>query len=382
MNILVVAGYNLYSRFDFSFVHAQASAYVNLGHRVRALVMIPVGKKDWDKKRFFPFLQQRTEDGVEVFCCRFLSISKYGEKGFNADSSVYAVNKKLNHIFGDFLPDIIHVHYLSLRAISLGRFLKEKFGCPLVATTHGSDTFIPFNTGNRTLLKQCVNQVDHLVCVSSLLRQRLENCGVSAPMSVILNGFHIKNAVPSPNKSPLSLVQAGYLVARKKADDTICAFAVLHKRHPEATLDIIGSGSELARFQSLCEKLSVAEAVRFHGFLPNEETLSQMAKAHFFVMPSINEGFGIVYLEAMASGCITIGTEGEGIADLIVSGKNGFLVPPDDPDAIVRTVEWCLDHPKDADKIANQGRKDAMSLAWEKNANEYIKLFKELQYGV
>ena len=95
-------------------------------------------------------------------------------------------------------------------------------------------------------------------------------------------------------------------------------------------------------------------------------------------MPSIPEGFGIAYLEAMASGCITIGTEGEGIADLIVSGKNGFLVPPDDPDSIVRVIEWCLEHPEEADIIAERGRKDALGLTWEYNAKQYINLFQEL----
>ena len=95
-------------------------------------------------------------------------------------------------------------------------------------------------------------------------------------------------------------------------------------------------------------------------------------------MPSVNEGFGIVYLEAMASGCITVGTEGEGIADLIVSGKNGFLVPPDSPDAIVSVIEWCLEHPEEADAIAEQGRKDALDLTWEHNAEQYIELFERM----
>ena len=51
------------------------------------------------------------------------------------------------------------------------------------------------------------------------------------------------------------------------------------------------------------------------------------------------EDFDIVYQEAVASGCVTIGAEGEGIADLIISGENGILVPPDDP---VRMIERCL----------------------------------------
>ena len=83
----------------------------------------------------------------------------------------------------------------------------------------------------------------------------------------------------------------------------------------------------------------------------------------------------------MACGCVTIGTEGEGIADLIVSGENGFLVPPDDPDAIARTIEWCLSHPEEAGAIAERGRRDAGGLTWEKNAAEYMRLFGELQYG-
>ena len=80
----------------------------------------------------------------------------------------------------------------------------------------------------------------------------------------------------------------------------------------------------------------------------------------------------------MANGCITIGTEGEGIADLIVSGENGFLVPPDDPQAIVQVIEWCLAHPGEAAAIAERGRQDAQGLTWASNARQYIKLFEEV----
>ena len=104
-----------------------------------------------------------------------------------------------------------------------------------------------------------------------------------------------------------------------------------------------------------------------------------MAKAQFFCMPSVREGFGIVYAEAMASGCITIGTEGEGVADVIRSGENGFLVPPDDPDAIGAVISWCLSHPAEAAAIARRGRETAMGLTWAHNAAQYIQLFKELQ---
>ena len=130
--------------------------------------------------------------------------------------------------------------------------------------------------------------------------------------------------------------------------------------------------------ESLCRELGVEGSVRFLGQVPNDTVLAEMAKHRFFVMPSVREGFGIVYLEAMANGCVTIGTEGEGIADLIASGKNGFLVPPDDPQAVVGVTEWCLQHPKAADAIAERGRLDARSLTWDRNARQYIKLFEEV----
>lgn len=377
MNILVVCHYGLYQDFTASFVHNQERAIAAQGHRIRVIVPIAIGKRDWDGKRFSAPPRRREQDGVEIFPIRYLSLSKYGEGGFNSASAVWALRGRLNAVLSGFAPDVIHAHTLGFDS-EVGAFLKERLGVPLVVTTHGGDTFVPFAKGERSRLKQSADQADHLVCVSTLLKRRMEDCGVKAPISVILNGFQVKGAAPSPNKPPFSIIQAGYLVARKKADVTIRAVASLRERHPGITLDIVGSGSELSRFQALCGGLGVTDAVRFHGFLPNAQTMQKMSTSRFFVMPSVDEGFGIVYLEAMASGCVTIGTEGEGIADLIVSGENGFLVPPDDPEAIVQAVEWCLEHPEEAAAIAERGWRDAMGLTWEKNASQYVNLFREL----
>lgn len=378
MTILVVCHYGLYQDFTASFVHNQERAIAARGHRIRVIVPVPLGKRDWKGNRFFPLYRRQEADGVELRTFRYISLSHFGKGWWNFPNAKAAMRLWLNDILKDFSPDIIHAHTLGSDS-GLGAWLKKRLGVPLVVTTHGSDTFVPFAQGKLSGLKRSADQADHLVCVSTLLKRRLEDCNIAAPMSVILNGFQVKNAAPDPDKPPLSIIQVGYLVPRKKADVTIRAFAALRKRHPDAILDIVGSGSEMERFQALCGEFGVSESVRFRGFLPNPQVLDKLAKARFFVMPSVNEGFGIVYLEAMASGCVTIGTEGEGIADLIVSGENGFLVPPDDPDAIVRIIEQCLEHPKEADAIAERGRRDALGLTWEKNAAQYIQLFEKLR---
>ena len=377
MNILVICHYGLYIDFTSSFVHNQAKAIAALGHRVRVIVPIAVGKQDWDGKRFSAPLQWKSADGVELCLLRHLSLSNFGRGSWNLASALVAVRFQMDEITKNFPPDIIHAHTLGFDS-EIGAWLKKHLHIPLVVTTHGSDTFSPFIKGQLAALKRFAQQSDYLVCVSTLLKHRIEACGATVPISVILNGFRVQGITPNLNKRPLSFIQAGYLVARKKADITIQAFAELNRKYPNATLDIVGSGSELSRFQTLCKELEISKAVHFHGFLSNAETLSKMASARFFVMPSINEGFGIVYLEAMASGCITIGTEGEGIADFIISGENGFLVPANSPEAIVQVIEWCLAHTEESAAIAERGRRDAMKLTWEKNAMEYIKLFEEL----
>ena len=127
--------------------------------------------------------------------------------------------------------------------------------------------------------------------------------------------------------------------------------------------------------EAQCKELGITDAVVFLGEIPNADVMKRMAQSKFFVMPSVREGFGIVYLEAMASGCITIGTEGEGIADFIEDGVNGFLVPPDQPDVISQKILWCLEHPEKAEEIARRGMEKAQGQTWEKNANEYVELF-------
>ena len=375
MNLLIVCHYGLYQNLSSSFVHAQALEYARQGHRVRVLVPIPYGKRDWDGGRFSA--SPRRAGGVELMPLRYLTLSKYGETGFNAKSAVLALRPRLAALLRGFSPDIIHAHTLGFDS-KIGAWLKVRLRVPLVVTTHGSDTSIPVEQGRATELRAFCNDADQVVAVSSSLADKLRTCGTKTPISVIINGFQPRFLPGDTAKAPLSFIQVGNLLEQKRFHVTIRAFAAIRTRHPEASLTVIGQGPERAALEGLCRELGVEDSVRFLGQVPNETVLAEMAKHRFFVMPSVREGFGIVYLEAMANGCVTIGTEGEGIADLIVSGENGFLVPPDDPEAIVGIVERCLENPDAAEAIAERGRRDARGLTWERNARQYVELFEEV----
>ena len=75
-------------------------------------------------------------------------------------------------------------------------------------------------------------------------------------------------------------------------------------------------------------RIIIKSNIHFMGRKTHEEVLTQMKKSDIFILPSVNETFGQVYLEAMGCGCITIGTRNDGIDGIIKDGKNGFLTTP------------------------------------------------------
>lgn len=380
MNILVVCDYGLYQNPASSFVHAQAAAYAALGHKVRVLVPFPYGKMD-RKGRLSACSMISAVDQVELYDLRFLSLSNFGAKsGWNTFSAKQVIKRHWKQILSDFTPDIIHAHTLGFDS-EIGAWLKARLHVPLVVTTHGSDTSIPYEQGQLGWLAEETAPADHVAAVSSALAKKLLDSGTKTPISVILNGFRVRVLPAAAERKPCSVIQAGNLIVQKHFDTTLRAFARLKETQTTACLTIVGHGPEQKALEQLAQNLGVSDAVRFTGQLSNESVLGEMSRAQFFCMPSVREGFGIVYLEAMATGCITIGTEGEGIADLIVHGENGFLVPPESPDAIARIIAWCLAHPQEAAAIAQRGRDSALRLTWERNAGEYLGLFQSLVKG-
>lgn len=377
MNILVVCHYGLYQDLSFSFVHNQIREFVKLGHRVRTIIPNGWGKADRNGNRLGKALQISQADGVELYDLRYLTLSGYGENGFNTRRAIGAIRAYWKQIFQDFQPDVIHAHTLGFDS-DIGAWLKNRWNCPVIVTTHGSDTSVRVQQGKMEELKQYCDKVDAVIAVSSKLADKLRACGTKTMISTVLNGFRLHTLQENIEKEPFSFIQVGHLLHQKRFDVTMRAFAQVQKDHPEAHFRIIGAGVERENLENLAADLKITKKVQFFGQVSNEHVLAEMAKSQFFVMPSVNEGFGIVYLEAMASGCVTIGTQGEGISDLIISGENGFLVTPDKPEEIVDAVMLCKNNPDAMRKIAQKGKQDAMQMTWERNAVAYLALFEKI----
>lgn len=376
MNILAIAPYRMYRSYTSSFIHNQNKAFVQLGHRVRAVVPLAAGKCSNSGKRAGPCLEWVEQDGVEICFVRHLSLGSLGANRFNHVSARLAVQMFAPKILRDFCPDVIHASALN-HSGPIGLYLKQYCGAPLVLTTLGGDTTVVMEQGGGPRLRGLCDQADMLIANSFSLLENYEKLGTKTPRQCIISGFETQYVQKLP-KRPHSVIQVGNLVASKHNDFTIHAVARLKESYPDITLTVVGDGPERKRLENLCSELGLDDTVRFLGRLPNPDTLEEMARAQLFVMPSYPEGLGIVYLEAMASGCVAIGTEGEGISGVITSGENGFLVPRDNVDAIVEVVGSCFRDEALLKRVAEAGQSHVQSLTWPNNAARYVELFQTL----
>jgi len=125
------------------------------------------------------------------------------------------------------------------------------------------------------------------------------------------------------------VLSVGNLIPIKGHALLIRAIAALGSEFPAVTLEIIGDGAERSHLDALTRELKVADRVRFVGRQARHQVAAAMQRCSVFALPSRYEGLGCVYLEAMSTGKPVIGCRGQGIAEIIQHGTNGFLVGPD-----------------------------------------------------
>jgi glycosyltransferase involved in cell wall biosynthesis len=129
----------------------------------------------------------------------------------------------------------------------------------------------------------------------------------------------------------------------KGQDVLVRAAALLRDRHPTVTVNFWGDGPTLDACRALAQDLGVDGACRFHGRADRTTALRAMAAAWVAVVPSRDEAFGLVNLEAMAMGTPVVATATGGIPEVVADGESGLLVPPDDPPALAAAIARLLD---------------------------------------
>lgn len=141
----------------------------------------------------------------------------------------------------------------------------------------------------------------------------------------------------------------------KGADLLIQAVADLANQFPKLHLVLAGSGDDIPRLRELAQRSGCAERIHFFTSLSRQELAACYAHADVFALPSLGEGFGLVFLEAMAMKKPVIGAALGGIPDIVQNGETGFLVDPRDPHSLVTTLRTLLSAPDMRRRMGERG---------------------------
>lgn len=271
--------------------------------------------------------------------------------------------------------DIIHANWtLSAAAAWVGQFLHRR---PFVVTIHGSDIFqavrLPFVA---RLTRIVLKQSSRVVAVSRSLADTAIALGLPAGLvDIVPDGVDTDWFRPaSAEREPL-IMYVGSLIERKGLRFLIQAMPEVLRRFPRYKLIIVGEGPQWAELAHLARSLAITEQVIFTGAQTPAQVSQWMQRARLFVLPSVEEGLGVVLLEALACGTPCVATRVGGIPD-VLSSEVGFLVPPADHIALADAVTALLENPDLWENLSVNARAQAVQrYSWKSIAARLMQIY-------
>lgn len=257
--------------------------------------------------------------------------------------------------------DLIHAHG-ALPCGHAAMLLGKELGIPYVVSVHGLDAFSTTQVSGRAgqwcrrISQHVYGSSRRVICVSERVREVvIEGMGQTCRTSVVYNGVdpEMFSPVETASNSASVILSVGNLIPIKGHEILLRAAAALAHDFSGLHLELIGEGPERSRLQALATELKISDHVLFLGRQPRREVAAAMRRCTLFVLPSRYEALGCVYLEAMATGKPVIGCRGQGIADIVQHGLNGFLVGPDNEKELTLAIAMLL---RDQTLRSNVGR--------------------------
>lgn len=346
MNILVVPSWyeTDSNKIRGSFFKEQAKALARYGHKVIIAYVYLRSAKELKTTSLFK-IAESMEESVKIYC---YNVPSFGSMRFGNwfQKNTKAYDKLLDYIFKREKIDIIHAHSFIPAGYSMTA-LKGKYKKPVIVTEHFSSILTGDLSEERShALIQTMERADRLVAVSNVL----SNAMFKYMLNDTVNSVH-KNITVIPNilserfyykesndkKPKFQIVSVGGLIPRKRHELTVRAFHEVFKDFraddKKIQLEIIGDGIEREHLQQLIHEYGEDKRIHLAGLKDRGYVADAMQHSDLFILPSAFETFGVVYIEALASGLPVIGTQNGGF-DEIYDPEAGYIVPIDDLSAL------------------------------------------------
>jgi glycosyltransferase involved in cell wall biosynthesis len=259
-----------------------------------------------------------------------------------------------------FQPDVVHVNWWVPGGFAV--WPANAGGRPVVLTSHGTDLFLLDRfPAARRLAGPIFRSAAEVTVISTPLVDRVARLGVPReritvlPMPLTADRF---THAPPHERDQGRMLFVGRLIERKGAEFAIRAVAELRRKGRGVRLTLVGDGADRPRLEALVKELGLFGVVELAGALPHDAVAEHYRTASVLLMPAVTdwkgeqEGFGMVLVEAMASGLPVVATRSGGIPDVVIDGATGLLVPERDPEALATAATRLLDDPALAQRLA------------------------------
>jgi len=379
MRVAVVAEY--YPRADDPvlgiWAHRQALAARAAGAEVRVLVLHrPVPSRQALRERdaravLAPLRQPRRSslDGLEVRYVRYGSPPRPRSYGSWGAWAAPALGIALRRLRRDFPFDLVHAHYAVPAADAVRR---TRSSAPLVVSVHGGDVLATVHRGARArgAVEGALGAARIVLANSAGTARRCRTYG-ARDVRVVHLGTDLPPlgaAAARDGRRANTLVSVGHLIARKRHADVVRALWLLRDRRPDLRYVVVGHGPEREALRALAQRLEVSDRVDLRGRLAPPAAVAEARHGSLFVMPSVDEAFGVAYIEAMAGGVPAIGCRGsDGPEEIAQAGGGILLVPPGDVEALAGEIERVLEDPRWARELGEEARATVeRAFTWER----------------
>jgi len=270
--------------------------------------------------------------------------------------------------------EIIHAHY-ALPQGMLGVLIKKLTGSRLVLTFHGSDALV---LGRNFFLKHAVrftaNSADQVIAVSNYIKEVLVSLGISGEkIAVVPNG--VEKGFKAPTGESRRIVFIGALVEQKNVEILLRAYKKVKEEISDAELFIAGEGKEKNSLLALAENLKLKD-ICFAGYVDDIDGV--FTKNSCLVLPSKEEGFGIVLLEAMMRGVPVVASRIKSVEEIVKHEQNGLLFEKSNEDELYRAIVRIFTEEGLMDRLKKNGEEHARNFDWRKSAEEVGRIYRNL----
>lgn len=332
-------------------------------------------------------IQILKSEGIEFTQCPSLLRRINIIRDLKAFFDIWRIIKKYN-------PLIVHTH--SSKAGLMGRLAAKLAGTPIIVhTPHGHvffGYFGPFKTKLFIIFEKLASRItDKIVALTNREKKDhiLFKIAEEDKFSVIYSGIELNILKESSSEEKQNLKKelgipenslivgtAGRLVPVKGPEFLVKASKYIISKYPDTYFMFTGDGPLEQDLKRKALEMGISDNIIFLGW--RDDLVKIISIYDIFVLPSLNEGMGRVLVEAMALGKSIIASNVGGIPDLVIHGKNGFLVPPKNPKELAKYIQVLLEDKDKREKMGLAGKEMAYNFTSERMVEKIANLYKKL----